>query len=1833
MIIADLVQVPAVRTVIKLADLADGDLRRSMMESFIVTEEAAFILSGILGRMEKKEPQGFFVIGNYGSGKSHLLNVLSLLLSDGEARQIFREGAARCRQDSSVLLRGAEQTAASPPLVVEISLVEHSNREYLEHIVLSRTEKLLAQRAGKSDLPPGAPASSPLPALRDLPRQEAFRALQETLQQQGYNGLVLLIDELSEFLRSKENARVYNEDIRFLQYLGEFAETIPAWIVATMQENIENTGALSGEMLHKIKDRYPARFRLSGEHVKEIVSRRLVQKKEAAERALPALYEELLRAFGRLPFSRDDFAALYPVHPQTVELLDELRPLFSQHRGVVDFIHYRLSGDERRGIPPFLEQPASHLLTADSIFDHFRDRIRETVETSAYSEEVFQYFQREVADIFPEEEDAHTALRLVKLLILEALAPTRRPFTATELTGLLLHRYTDLESPVNYDYIEEILQNLAAQGAYVVAGEKGDGSGRKTYSIDLQADTALLLKKKQARLISSFHAGDQRILEGLLPWLEDSILPLKQMRENPRQSLEITWQNTRRQGRILFEAREYLTTGRLMEIEEELEKEESDFTFFLARPFFAAEGENQAALSGEKEKNYPASLVCWIPRGITAREESCLQEAFASSLLYQEYTADDSPTGKQVREQLQGMLENQVRAVKELFRDLYFQGTLQTAQKTLEPSSLGYLHFDDLISSTVAEGLKSRFPRHFEICPQSEKVSQSLLQRTLDILASPDAGDETLERGTRALIESTLRPLGVVKKRGQSYTLEFNPRSSAIVAEFLSQVPARGRIPLVELYWKLRKGPFGLPREGFQALGLAAILSGAVSAYQGGRRLAPGQVNYYRFWKIEEIAPGTVVRPELQELLAEIPFLPSRLQVTPLTFSSQQSAWEHICAFKETQEAAMQEIRSEMKRLEGNRYLPGLNHAKIERIMQRFGAFLGEIKVSYASQEGLERFLAAYQSNPLAAEDQVRLEALQRFIKEDLRSFLRLGYYLQDPGLQVPAGEKYASLQRRRGMLLELLREEEIAWDDKLRARIAREFKLFLDEYVSLYLQEHGRFAGPEALEPYRKLTSSRNYRLLERCGQLGELSTEHEIVSINRQLSAILEKECREADEGLLRERPLCTCGFVLGEKRSLPLVAELEARIRQGIRGCLEALRGSEAREKILQYKENLEMVGRRKETEALETLLELPADDPRLAENLDELLNRDAAAHLRRALLGEAVIIERTLEDLHELLAGRVFTARQLQEVISNWIRGEAEQHPDYIRILETKARRQQALFDGRADLSAAAETRGQASPAERNVPRAEKTYHPAVPGDFSLACESNRQAGQSLLEQHFPSLLPLRRSGETELFASALLLGWLELHSAAALEAADSRAGPLPEQLPGILKTAAADAAACSTDLYNLGRMLLQGAELPAACLQEPLRFLQNRFSGSELLELCYRHLAGRIGKAAGDLFDFNRLLEHFVQEPLFPDVTEALFQKIAAQVTAEESRMNIKVLLSSFSWARKELQSNVPNRGSLPGSKELAARKEDLLAHLELLTRCNLSLRTAEAAVQAPPEKDRDWEKLYRQYAPFELQADLLEQVPGSAAAVLPVERWKRCYASALEALEERFKTYLEKDAPENRWTLQSLLQRYSTWAVRQKKAGAYLLVLDGARLDIWNYLLEYAAAETHCRKVKEGFTWAHLPTVTERQLEPLKEAWLLGHIVNMGEGSLLELLSEPAAFFAAVDNRRRKETLPADRQDRLQLKAIKLDYLDDKVHTSSDRLGTFLEEILLQSRRKLWPLLDNAPSGSLLLLVSDHGFKANPYFQRALKGEEPRYYHGGASPSEVLAPWSLLEKP
>jgi len=459
-------------------------------ESFVCTPEVEAHLQVIRNLLVRACGCGAFVIGQYGCGKSHLL---------------------------SYLLQEAGAGGFGEIRAVAISLVNYAASVPLEEIVSQ--------------------------ALGLVRTSDDRRRVWGELQERG-GRLLILIDELSEFLRSKPTRESFNEDIRFLQFMGEWAQGAPLWIIAAMQEQIEHTGDIEYDLFRKIKDRYPVRLLMTQAHVRELIGRGILVKKRDYGAAVEQFTVELKKRIA-VPLAIEDLRAIYPIHPATLLFLEEIRDRFSQARGVVDFVTTRLGGDPARGIKPFLDEPWGALLTPDALVDHYRDLLEVQSEYLPLSQEVFPYYREGLERLFPTESARSLAAALLKLLVLVHLSPTRRGMTAAEAAAWLAFSPSRLDASLSVKVIDSALTKMAADGRYV--GRRGDA-----FALDLRDRGEESLEPLLRREVAELQGHGDSVFEIAAALLEEGGFNPFTLPRDQWQNRTVTWHFHERSLDVFF---------------------------------------------------------------------------------------------------------------------------------------------------------------------------------------------------------------------------------------------------------------------------------------------------------------------------------------------------------------------------------------------------------------------------------------------------------------------------------------------------------------------------------------------------------------------------------------------------------------------------------------------------------------------------------------------------------------------------------------------------------------------------------------------------------------------------------------------------------------------------------------------------------------------------------------------------------------------------------------------------------------------------------------------------------------------------------------------------------------------------------------------------------------------------------------------------------------------------------------------------------------------------------------------------------------------------------
>ena len=86
----DLIQFEPIESVVQLRDADEATAARQLVETYVISEEMAEKLVGlVIPQLQFEQPtdnKGLLVVGNYGTGKSHLMSVISGLAENPDLR-------------------------------------------------------------------------------------------------------------------------------------------------------------------------------------------------------------------------------------------------------------------------------------------------------------------------------------------------------------------------------------------------------------------------------------------------------------------------------------------------------------------------------------------------------------------------------------------------------------------------------------------------------------------------------------------------------------------------------------------------------------------------------------------------------------------------------------------------------------------------------------------------------------------------------------------------------------------------------------------------------------------------------------------------------------------------------------------------------------------------------------------------------------------------------------------------------------------------------------------------------------------------------------------------------------------------------------------------------------------------------------------------------------------------------------------------------------------------------------------------------------------------------------------------------------------------------------------------------------------------------------------------------------------------------------------------------------------------------------------------------------------------------------------------------------------
>ena len=138
------------------------------------------------------------------------------------------------------------------------------------------------------------------------------------------NGLLLVVDELLDYLRSRKDQELIL-DLNFLREVGEICKDLRFRFVAGVQEAIFDNPRFSfvADSIRRVKDRFE-QVLIARRDVKFVVAERLLKKTAEQQAKIRDHLTPFAKFYSAMNERMDEFVRLFPIHPSYIDTFEQI---------------------------------------------------------------------------------------------------------------------------------------------------------------------------------------------------------------------------------------------------------------------------------------------------------------------------------------------------------------------------------------------------------------------------------------------------------------------------------------------------------------------------------------------------------------------------------------------------------------------------------------------------------------------------------------------------------------------------------------------------------------------------------------------------------------------------------------------------------------------------------------------------------------------------------------------------------------------------------------------------------------------------------------------------------------------------------------------------------------------------------------------------------------------------------------------------------------------------------------------------------------------------------------------------------------------------------------------------------------------------------------------------------------------------------------------------------------------------------------------------------------------------------------------------------------------
>lgn len=304
----ELLNFEPITEVVKFSRTNESDYQKSLIKTFVFSDAfKKHLLPLMIRNLDfnySGESFGLQVVGNYGTGKSHLMSLVSLLAEDETLIDLVND--EKPKKDLKAI--------AGKFKVLRFEL---GNTESLWEVITFQMENYLNGLGVKFSFD----GHGPKPYFDKL-----LLMMSEFEEKFPDKGFLIVIDEMLAYLKGRSAADKLNQDLAVLQALGQACDKSKFKFIFGVQEMIYHSPEFqfAADMLQKVNDRYKD-IMITKEDVAYIVKNRLLRKDEHQKQKIKSHLDPFLSLFTDMHGRTQDYIELFPVHPTYFENFEKIR--------------------------------------------------------------------------------------------------------------------------------------------------------------------------------------------------------------------------------------------------------------------------------------------------------------------------------------------------------------------------------------------------------------------------------------------------------------------------------------------------------------------------------------------------------------------------------------------------------------------------------------------------------------------------------------------------------------------------------------------------------------------------------------------------------------------------------------------------------------------------------------------------------------------------------------------------------------------------------------------------------------------------------------------------------------------------------------------------------------------------------------------------------------------------------------------------------------------------------------------------------------------------------------------------------------------------------------------------------------------------------------------------------------------------------------------------------------------------------------------------------------------------------------------------------------------